>query len=198
MATILFGGSFDPIHNGHFSMAKTALDFLPQAELLLIPAACSPFKTQSKAADPTHRLAMCRLAADNHPRMQVTDVEFHLETPSYTVRTVEALQKAKQDSYYFLCGADSFLSLQRWKEYEKLIGLVTFLAVNRDDSRPHEMTAQKEQIEADGGKVILLNMPKVAVSSTQIRNAIRLGQPLTDLVPPLVAQYIQENNLYKE
>lgn len=198
MATILFGGSFDPIHNGHLNMAKTALQFLPTAELLLIPAACSPFKTQNQTAPERHRLTMCRLAVEGLPRAAVTDLEFFMEKPSYTVRTVEALQAEKPDTYYFLCGADAFLSLQRWKEYEKLIGMVTFLAVDRSGTMPEQMVTQKEKVEADGGKVILLNMPQVTVSSTEIRNAILGGRSLERMVPPLVEQYINENHLYKE
>lgn len=198
MATILFGGSFDPIHNGHLAMAKAALHHLPQATLLLIPAACSPFKTDRAMTDEAHRLAMCRLAAKEDPRIAVTDMEFYMEKPSYTVRTVEALLQKKPDDYYFLCGADAFLSLHRWKEYHKLIGMVTFLAVDRSGALPEQMLWQKQAIEQDGGQVVLLTMEQIPVSSTQIRQAIAENQSVHTMVPPLVARYLLENHLYKE
>lgn len=198
MAIILFGGSFDPVHNGHLAMARAGLDYLPSATLLWIPAAQSPFKTHREPAAEGHRLAMCRLAAQADPRMEVTDVEFSLAKPSYTVQTVQTLRARRPDEYYFLCGADAFLSLQRWKEYETLIGLVTFLAVDRRGALPQAMVAQKRAVERDGGKVRLLTMQRVPVSSTHIRERIKNGQSVAGLLPEPVERYIQENKLYRE
>lgn len=193
MAIILFGGSFDPIHNGHLAMAKAALDFLPQATLMFMPAACSPFKVGKTQTAEHHRFAMCSLAA-NDPRMQVSDLEFLLPKPSYTVRTVEHLQKETPDDYYFLCGADSFLTLERWKDYNSLLRKVTFLVTVREGSTKEELTAKQQWVKEQGGKVHLLAMPRVDVSSTNVRAAT---DP-TAYVPLSVARYIQENGLYRE
>lgn len=195
MAIILFGGSFDPVHNGHLAMARAALDFLPSARLVMIPAACSPFKMGRSMASEQHRLAMCRLAVGDDPHITVSDIEFSMEKPSYTVRTVERLQLETADDYYFLCGADSFLSLARWKEYQKLLSMVSFLVANRDGAADDALQAQKRWVEQNGGTAYLLSMPRVDVSSTQVRQD---ATEQSHLLPPLVARYIQENGLYKE
>jgi len=198
LATIVFGGSFDPIHTGHIAMAKVALDYLPQARLLMIPAACSPFKTDSTSASEIHRLSMCRLATANQPRITVSDIEFTLPKPSFTVHTIQALLKKENDTYYFLCGADAFLSLQRWKDYETLVKLVSFLVVDRSEYPRQKLVEQKERVEGLGGRADILNMPLVTVSSTQIRQRLQNRQSLHNLVDPAVERYLMENNLYRE
>ena len=89
MAIILFGGSFNPVHLGHVAMAKAALKYLPCANFIWMPAACSPFKTNQNLAEEHHRFAMCELVADEDPRMTVSNLEFTLEKPSYTIHTDE-------------------------------------------------------------------------------------------------------------
>lgn len=198
MAIILFGGSFDPIHNGHLSMAQAALSFLPDAQLWLIPAACSPFKTSQRVTAENHRLAMCRLATQNQPRIAVTDVEFTLPKPSYTVHTVAHLQKEHPDAYYFLCGADAFLSLAQWKDYEQLFKMVTFLVADRQGANEGALDAQKEWVEQKGGRVQFLPMEKVPLSSTIVRAALTKTPRDTCGVPQAVAEYIRQNKLYQE
>ncbi len=198
MATILFGGSFNPIHLGHLAMAKAALEQVPEATLVFMPAACSPFKVNQTLAQEHHRLAMCQLTANNDVRMQVSDMEFTMEKPSYTVHTVKRLLQEKPDEYYFLCGADSFLSLFGWKDIETLANLVTFLVANREGSSQETLQQQKEKIEGIGGKVVFLPMEKFPVSSTQVREALTTGKNAQQYVSPQVFRYIQENNLYQE
>jgi nicotinate-nucleotide adenylyltransferase len=198
LAVILFGGSFDPIHKGHLAMMQEAHRFLPQADILLIPAACSPFKTQNKMASEEHRLKMCCLAVEDAPFVKVTDMEFFMEKPSYTVHTVEKLQAEHKDAYYFLCGADSFLSLQRWKNYEKLIGMVTFLVTNRGEVETEILQKQIHWVEGLGGKAYGLPMEKHPASSTLVRQTVKEGKSLCELVSPSVERYIQETGLYKE
>ncbi len=198
MATILFGGSFDPIHNGHLAMVQAAKDCLPKASVLLLPAACSPFKTHRSAARPDHRLAMCRLAVQGEERTQVSDLEFHLPTPSYTVKTVRYLQNLAADSYYFLCGADSYLSLPLWHEYADLLKRVTFLVAHRLGSEEEQLSQQQAWVEQNGGQTIFLPMKQLPVSSSQVRQCLLEGKSIETLVPPAVLRYIQENHLYQE
>ncbi len=198
MAIILFGGSFDPIHNGHLAMAQAALSLLPEAHLWIIPAACSPFKTNQRVTAEKHRLAMCRLATQNHPRITVTDVEFTLPKPSYTVCTVEHLQKQHPDRYYFLCGADAFLSLEKWKDYPKLFQMVTFLVADRQGAKEGALAAQKKWVESKGGNVAFLPMEKVPLSSTAVRTGLLQSPPEFSGVPKAVAEYIKHNKLYQE
>ncbi len=198
MATILFGGSFDPIHNGHLAMIQTALAHLPHAKLLLVPAACSPFKTNRTMADEPHRFAMCNLVAEGHSRVTVSDIEFSMPKPSYTVHTLKALMEQNPDDYHFLCGADAFLSLQQWKDYKTLLSLTAILAVDRQGASHPALLRQKELLESEGGNITLLNMETVDVSSTKIRQTILLNQSLNGLVPEKVENYIANHGLYKE
>lgn len=198
MAIILFGGSFDPVHNGHLAMARAALLQVPKAELIWLPAACSPFKTGQKMAAQNHRLTMCRLAAAEDPRMKVSDLEFYMEKPSYTVRTVEYMQRIHPEKYYFLCGGDAFLSLQQWKEALTLCRMVTFLVANRVGRAPTALQQQAEWVTEIGGTVIFLPMKQVPVSSSEVRERLLKGEPSAGLLPVPVERYIQENGLYKE
>ena len=197
MATILFGGSFNPVHLGHFAMAKAALERFPNASLIWMPAACSPFKTNQPLAGEEHRFEMCRIMVQNDTRMQVSDLEFTLDKPSYTIHTVRRLMEQKQDDFYFLCGADSYLSLFGWKEIESLAQMVTFLVVNRKGNDSSLLKEQEKNLQAIGGRTVFLFMDEYPVSSTELRRQLSKGNYVSGLHPD-VFRYIQENNLYKE
>ncbi len=198
LATILFGGSFNPVHLGHLAMARVALKRFPSATLLWMPAACSPFKTNQTLASEHHRLAMCQLVSQDDPRMKVSDLEFTLDKPSYTVHTVKKLKELQPDQYYFLCGADAFLSLFRWKNIEELVTLVTFLVANREEVPGEILEQQKNSLEKLGGKVIFLDMEPCPVSSTDIRDSLKNHPSSHKFIHPKVLRYIQENRLYGE
>ncbi len=198
MATILFGGSFNPVHLGHLAMANAALNQFPDATLLWMPAACSPFKTNQTLAEEHHRYQMCCLMAEQDPRMQVSDLEFTMPKPSYTVNTVRRLKEQNHREIYFLCGADSFLSLFGWKEIETLAKMVTFLVANREGSPFEKLEQQKEKIEAIGGTAVFLPMEECPVSSTQLRRELSQGMKTGKYLSPQVLRYIQENDLYRE
>ncbi len=198
MATILFGGSFNPVHMGHLAMAKASLKRIPYADFIWMPAACSPFKTNQNLAEEQHRYAMCQLIAQDDPRMRVSDLEFTMEKPSYTIHTVKKLLEKKQDKLYFLCGADAFLSLFRWKNIEELAKLVTFLVANREELPRETLEQQRNSLEKIGGKVVFLDMEPWPVSSTEIRETIKTNPSGHKFIHPKVLRYIQENRLYGE
>lgn len=179
-------------------MAKAALTALPNSCLLWMPAACSPFKTEQKMVSEEHRYAMCCLVAKGDSRMAVSDLEFSLPKPSYTIDTVRRLVQDKKDDYYFLCGADAFLSLFRWKEIESLVKLVRFLVVARKDFSEVALWEQKEKIEQIGGSVQIVAMEEHPVSSTELRQKLLQGDCKTQYLPEEIFNYIQENRLYRE
>ena len=197
MSVILFGGSFDPFHNGHLAMAQAAKTAFPAARLVIVPAARSPFKGHLAPAANHHRLAMCRLGAQAL-QAEVSDWEMQAGGPSYTVRTVRSFLQAQPDEYWFLCGADSFVTLPMWREYETLLALTGFLVACRNDTPALRLQAAAEQVRRQGGRVQLLAMPPVPVSSTAVRAAARAGEDVSAFVPAPVARYIQENKLYQE
>ena len=198
MAIILFGGSFNPVHLGHVAMAKAALKYLPCANFIWMPAACSPFKTNQNLAEEHHRFAMCELVAEEDSRMTVSNLEFTLEKPSYTIHTVKKLLENTTEKLYFLCGADAFLSLFQWKDIDQLVTLVTFLVVNREEVPPERLKRQQEALEKIGGKVDFLNMEPWPVSSTEIRENLKANFSNYPYIHPKVLRYIQENGLYRE
>ncbi len=198
LSTIIFGGSFDPVHLGHFAMAKAALSVIPEATLLWMPAACSPFKTNQKMASERHRYEMCKLMAQEDSRMVVSDLEFSMTKPSYTIDTVKRLLQDKQDVYYFLCGADAFLSLFQWKDAKTLMKLVRFLVVSRKEVTNKELLQQKIEVEKNGGTVLFVPMEQHPISSTELRKMPVDGMQQNKFLSAKVIRYIQENNLYRE
>lgn len=198
MAIILFGGSFNPVHLGHLAMAKAALNRFPSATLLWMPAACSPFKTNQRLVAEHHRLAMCKLVARDDPRMVVSDLEFTMEKPSYTVHTVKKLQEMYNEKIYFLCGADAFLTLFQWKNIEALAKMVTFLVANREETSWEVLNHQKEKLSAIGGETVFLEMEPWRISSTQLRETFNNSCEIQKWIHPNVWRYIQENGLYRE
>ncbi len=198
MATILFGGSFNPVHLGHLAMAKAALEYLPHATLIWIPAACSPFKVNQTLASEHHRYEMCKLLAQEDTRMVVSDLEFFMEKPSYTIHTVQHFTSMQSDEYYFLCGADAFLSLFQWKNIEQLAKMVTFLVANREETPWELLDQQKRRIREIGGNAVFLKMSDYPVSSTVLRKELKAISSQHQFLHPKVLRYIQENNLYRE
>lgn len=179
-------------------MAKAALEYLPNAKLIWVPAACSPFKVNQTLASEQHRYAMCQLVAQEDPRMVVSDLEFSLEKPSYTVRTVEIFMKKHADEYYFLCGADAFLSLFQWKDIERLAKMVTFLVADRDETPLGALEQQKSKLTGIGGNAVFLKMSNCPISSTILREELKSVSLEHQFLHPKVLRYIQENNLYQE
>ena len=197
MTTIIFGGSFDPVHNGHVALMKCALEFSGADRLFMIPAGVSPFKTHRDMAGNRHRLCMCRLAAKGMDNVFVSDIEFTLSKPSYTVNTLRALKsKYPDDEFILLCSADAFLSFKEWKDYRDILSMCRILTVVRKGHNRDEVAAFVSEI----GKSQMMEMPPVYISSTAIRNAVKQNDLnlLYKYLPQPVADYIMNKNLYKE
>lgn len=126
----ILGGSFNPIHDGHIAISSLAAHYLKLDEVILIPNSVSPWKEESEVSF-AHRYAMCKLAIQEQPNMQVSDIESKLPKPSYTIHTIELLHKAWNEvdekvQVYFIIGDDQALLLHEWKEIERLATMVTF------------------------------------------------------------------------
>lgn len=197
MTTIIFGGSFDPVHKGHIALALSALDFTGADRLFMIPAGVSPFKTGYSMADNNHRLEMCRLATENYEKIIVSDLEFSLPQPSYTVNTLMKLREIyPDDRFILLCGSDAFITLDQWKDYKTLLASCDILTTVRNEDEAQQVKTKAKQFQASGN-ILIMDMPKVPVSSTAIRNSSQKGCLLREYLPEGVAEYIQNNNLYR-
>ena len=193
----LYGGAFDPIHNGHLHLADEFVRRLSLRELILMPTAQSPHKTNPFSAAAVHRLAMCRLAAEGHPNISVSDMEIRRGGKSYTVDTLRTLKEMYPvATIYLIMGADMFLTMEQWRLFEEILSLCILCPVVRD-SAPREALEQKARaLEAHDAVVRFEDILPMEVSSTDVRRRIQGGRPVSDLVPAPVAQYMTEHHLY--
>ena len=187
----LFGGSFDPVHNGHVMLADTALDELLLDLLYLIPAAQSPFKPDDKPADNASRVELLRLAFAGSENCEVDEQELQRGGTSYTIDTVRDYA-ARQPAAELTCliGADHVPMLPQWRDVDRLASCTAFAAV----PRPGEATVD---FPAPFRGQWLRGAP-VDVSASDIRARVREGRPFEHLVPPAVAEAIRELTLYAE
>lgn len=204
-----FGGSFDPVHNGHLQTARELLDRYAFERLLLLPAARSPLKD---AGTPfAHRRAMLALAVGDDPRLAVDDRECRRPPPSYTVDTLRELrtEHGPDRPLVFILGLDSLLSLPRWHRWRELTDFAHLLVVTRPGWRADfvgELAEWFADHRADdprmleytpNGRILLAGTTPHAVSSTAIRAALHQGAaPETLPLPVAVAGYIRQHHLY--
>ena len=194
----VFGGSFDPIHNGHLSLCAQLADALCLDRVILIPTALLP----SGAKDLTegaHRLAMCRLAALSDERILVSDMELRRGGKSYTADTLALLQDEYPDSQlYLFLGTDKFLTVQKWHRFDEIAQSAVLVAGAREPDDLQKLHAHLPVLQEKGAKGMVVPLQVVEVSSTAIRSAAADGQSITGMVPAEVETYIKENGLYRK
>ncbi len=194
----LFGGTFDPIHVSHVSMALRLTDKLDLDGVVLMPTHVPPHKIRESMASAQDRLAMCRLVAVEHPALQVSDMELTRQGASFTVDTLEALSRRYPDTkWYLFTGADMFTTLRTWYRFEDIARLAVLCTVPREGTDTAQLREYAAGLEADGYACYVDDTPEMAVSSTEIRRRAAAGLPLTGLVPPAVEEYIRTNGLYR-
>ena len=184
---VLFGGSFDPVHVGHLIVAEAAADQL-DAAVRFVPAREQPFKRAAHGATAEQRAAMLDLAVAGNPRLSVDRIELTLPSPSYTIRTLQALARREPGNRFtLLLGADAAQELSSWHEVEALPGLAE-LAVF---ARPGAAVPRHRLIRR------VLEVPGVEVSATLVRERVRRGLSIRYLVPDAVRDYIVARGLYR-
>ena len=194
----IFGGTFNPIHNGHIHLARRFAELLRADIVLLIPTFTPPHKREDDLADGSARLAMCRLAADGLP-LGVSDIEMRRGDRSYTSDTLRELKALYPGAtMYFLMGEDMFLTLEQWHEPEVIFSLATICAAPRSKDGERRLREYASVLRAKGARVRIEPIPYLPVSSTMVRQAVRKGESIEGMVPKAVADYIRENHLYLE
>ena len=193
MKTGIFGGTFNPVHNGHLIISEWIRCELNLDRIVFIPAYISPLKTDQKAACSDHRLAMLKRALPDMPCYNICDYELKKGGISYTENTIEwirTISEWRNDDLYLIIGSDSLLDLARWKNPEHWLKWVTLAVAGRSDFDFSK--AEKKFLK----KVCLVNTPEIEISSTTIRDFVRNGRSIRFLLPEPVENYIQENGLY--
>lgn len=205
----LFGGTFNPIHYGHLRLAEECLDSLHLTQLRLIPAGIPPHRElpQVSAAD---RLNMVRLAVADNPRLRIDSREIDKTTPCYTLETLQAIRAevGAQCTLVWLIGADAFLGLPRWHQWQQLFDLVHFAVIARPNfNLPLEQVPpplaqaliyrRRERLpETPHGSIVQLSTTALDIASTTIRSLIGRGHSPRYLLPSAVLDYIRRHSLY--
>ena len=207
MTTGLMGGTFDPIHLGHVGAADAAQRALGLDTVILIPSRTPPHRKDATRASADDRYEMARLAAHGHPRWSASRIELDREGPSYTFDTLIELRRTPS-SFFFIIGVDAFAEIATWSRYPAVLDLAHFVVVSRPgftlDSLQHRvpdladrMTTPDRFDHSAKTRIILLEAPTPAISSTEIRRRARAGEDLAGLVPDNVADYIRTHRLYR-
>jgi len=190
----VFGGTFDPIHYGHLRLAEEARERFGLNEVIFVPAAQSPFKTQ--LTDARHRLRMVEIAIQENPHFRVSRIETERGGISYTIDTMrEFKQLYPQSKLFFLVGLDAVLELPRWYQAEALIELCSFIAACRPGF-DFEML-QERMPEPYLSHIRLMDMVPVDISATELRGIAAQGRSLRYLTPAGVIEYIEREKLYR-
>jgi nicotinate-nucleotide adenylyltransferase len=197
----LFGGTFDPIHLGHTTVAADAAKHIGAEIIIFIPAKRSPLKGFFPRAGDSDRLQMISLAIAHNKNFQVSDYELKRPAPSYTLETVRKFQGdyGGDTSIYWLIGADSIDELQLWYGITKLIDECNLSTMFRagcelPNFAKYEDIWGSDRVEKLQRNIIQTSL--VDISSTEIRNRLAVGDDVTDMLHPSVADYIRKHNLY--
>ena len=186
----LFGGTFNPVHQGHLLLAEGAREQLLLDQLLWIPANAPPHKPLEGNATPEERCRMVELAIAGHPAFRLSRIELDRPAPSYTIETVRQLQAQSPDKntdWFFLIGSDLVETLPTWRESDALRRLVQFVVIPRPGALPADYPADVKQLP--------IKTPDLCAAD--IRRQVREGKSIAGSVPEPVHRYIQERRLYR-
>lgn len=193
----IYGGTYSPPHIGHLKAAEYAIEALGLDRLLLIPTGVSPHKAMSAGATSADRLEMLRLSAAGMEKAQVSDLEIRRQGSSYTVDTLRTIREENPGAeLVLLMGTDMFVSFLSWREPEAILALATLAVFCRGERGERQrIEAQKENLEAMGAKIRLVENPVNAISSTDLRRMLVFGCADPFLMPG-VGDFIREKGLY--
>lgn len=195
--TGIMGGTFNPVHNGHLLLASKAFEMLELDKVLFIPTGNSYMKKNVLAAQ--RRVDMVRLAIEPYQHFELSLIEVEREGNSYTCDTLEYLTTEKPDTcYYLIMGADSLFQIERWRQPEKIFSFSKIVCAVRDDYDIDKIMQKGKQLNILGADIIYLNIPKIDISSTDIRAKVKKQLSIKEYVPGNVADYIQQEHLYYE
>ena len=192
------GGTFDPIHLGHLAMAESVREIFELDEILFIPSARPPHKTEKNITPEVHRLMMTYLATQSNEKFQVSPMEILRDGLSYTLDTMNQLEKkfGTNAELFFIIGADSMLDLPNWHKAKELVARVHFIATTRPGVEIN-LEEVKNFFGEDTKNIHQVATAGLDISSTDIRERVKNNKSIKYLVPESVEEYILKENLYK-
>lgn len=210
----LFGGSFNPVHNGHLRAAEEIREHFSLNRIVFIPAHISPHKAEATRESARHRMTMLERAVRQNRHFTVWDVEFNRPGASYSVETLRHFRASFPGAAapFFIMGIDAFMEIESWKQYRDLFALCNFIVMTRPGYDlppasaiiPRQLAAEfslqpaeQRYVHASGCSVFIADIPGLAISSQDIRRRTAEGRSITYLVPDAVDDYIREQHLYQ-
>ena len=194
----IYGGSFDPIHIGHVALADSAVRECGLDKLIFMPAFISPFKQDRKVTDGHDRCGMIETVLKVNSAFCLSRYELNRKGPSYTIETLRHWDKLLDGDLCFVLGFDLAVQVDTWYEGEEILRNYHLITARRPDTDFNEgMRIIESFREKYGADITVMDMLPVDASSTNIRNLIKEGKPITGLVPPGVEEYIIEHKLYR-
>jgi nicotinate-nucleotide adenylyltransferase len=191
----LMGGTFDPIHYGHLVTAEEAVMQFGLEEVVFVPTGHPWMKADRKVSSPEHRYLMTVVATASNPRFSVSRVEIDRAGPTYTVDTLRALGAEYPDAeLFFISGADAILEIIEWKDPEDVLSLAHFIAATRPG---YDLARFEAAAPTSHPKVSTMNVPALAISSSDIRRRVREGRAIRYLLPEGVKSLIEKVGLYR-
>ena len=194
----IMGGTFNPIHVGHLLMGRWAKDHAQLDAVIFIPAGNPYMKAGTQVLDGAKRFEMVQLSVEQCEDFYASDIEINRSGYTYTYETLEELTKLYPNAeFYFIVGADSLYSFERWVHPELILKNCTLVAAARNGAAMEELEVKKAELEERfGGHIMLMDFPAFDVSSTMIRDRIKEGKSIRYLAPEKVCDYIEDHGLY--
>ena len=198
----IIGGTFDPIHNAHLYIAYEAKEQLKLDEVIFMPAGKQPFKAENIVTDSKLRYEMVKSAIEPFDEFSISSYEIEKGGLSFTYETLQYF-KSKNDvqnqekELFFITGADCLISIEKWRDVQKIFSLATLVVFARGGISKKEMVEKKQIIEEKyNGKIIILDLKELEISSTDIRERVNKNKKIDFFVPSKVVDIIYENGLY--
>jgi len=195
----IFGGTFDPIHNGHLHIAYEALNFLNLDQIIFMPSGNPPHKLKVDKTDAFIRCELIKMAVRGERAFQVSDYEINRKEINYTYKTLEYFISLEPDTdWYFITGVDCLMELDSWKNVDRILSSCKLVVFNRPGYEKDEILKQKLKIEKIYNKeIIFMDLPLLDISSSTIKKKIKNGDNVSYLMPNGVYNTVLELGLYK-
>ena len=185
----LFFGSFNPMHIGHKIIASYIAEFSDLDKVIFIVSPQNPLKQKISLLDQYHRLQIIRVEIEDNPKLEVSDIEFTMQKPSYTIDTLVRLkEKYPENDYSIIMGSDNLQNFHKWKNYEQILKDYSVYVYPRPG---HEIKRSHKNIH------IIEGVPQMEISSSFIRESIKAGKDISCLMPEKAWTYMDEMNFYR-
>lgn len=209
----IFGGTFDPVHNGHLGAAKAVKQAFGLDSILFIPASVPPHKKDRSISPIQDRIAMLECAVSLYPGFFVSSIEARRPGPSYSIDTLKGLRKrlAAQCTIFFIIGLDAFVEIASWKQYNLLLDEAHFVVISREEYGMESLGDVMRQhfscyaysdderswtMGGERGMIYPFFLEPIHVSSTEVRRLLLANASIGEMVPSCVEEYIRDNRLF--